>query len=123
MEPRPAECDPGSGQGDRFRSRVGILPTPAIGAVAEVYDATPLCCAATLSATNKGASNGGGIARHERELPNIKNTSAILTPRALRERQVALRLRSGRWFQRVEPPLQLERAATTGRSRIRRGGP
>jgi hypothetical protein len=48
-------------------------------------------------------------------------TSAVLTPRALRERQVALRLHSGRWFQGVEPPLQLERAATTGRSRIRRG--
>jgi hypothetical protein len=46
-----------------------------------------------------------------------------LSPRVLREREVALKLSSGRWYQGVRPPLQLERAATTGRTGIRSRGP
>ena len=46
-----------------------------------------------------------------------------LSPRVLREREVALKLCSGRWYQGVRPPLQLERAATTGRTGIRSRGP
>ena len=41
----------------------------------------------------------------------------------LREREVALKLCSGRWYQGVRPSLQLERAATTGRTGIRSRGP
>ena len=41
----------------------------------------------------------------------------------LREREVALKLCSGRWYQGVRPPLQLERAATTGPTGIRSRGP
>jgi hypothetical protein len=41
----------------------------------------------------------------------------------LRERQVALKSRGGRWYQGVKPPLMPGRAAKTGRTDIRRSGP
>ena len=63
------------------------------------------------------------IAQNLRRLARLAARPPSLSPHVLREREVALKLCSGRWYQGVRPSLQLERAATTGRTGIRSRGP